>query len=83
MIGSIRRECLDHVIVYDARGLRRVLNVAYYLKSPTDLSLNKDTPVSRLVVSHADSDIVAIPEPASRQRYEHRAVKRCAHRFLP
>jgi putative transposase len=37
LIGSIRRECLDHIIVTKARGLRRVLDayVAYYLKSRT------------------------------------------------
>ena len=39
LIGSIRRECLDHIIIGNARGrgLRRVLNayVQYYLKSRT------------------------------------------------
>jgi transposase InsO family protein len=35
LIGSIRRECLDHIIISNERGLRRVLDeyVAYYLKS--------------------------------------------------
>jgi putative transposase len=46
VIGSIRRECLDHVIVFNAAGLRRVVAayIAYYMRSRTDLSLGKDTP---------------------------------------
>jgi transposase InsO family protein len=36
-IGSIRRECLDHLIVLNAAGLQRVVNsyVAYYMRSRT------------------------------------------------
>jgi transposase InsO family protein len=64
LIGSIRRECLDHIIVGNARGLRRVLNayVEYYLKSRTHLSLSKDAPMSRPVASPSDGEIVAIPQ---------------------
>jgi hypothetical protein len=49
LIGSIRRECLDHVIVLRAAGLRRVLvdYVAYYMNTRTHLSLGKDAPASR------------------------------------
>ena len=41
VIGSIRRECVDHVIVVNAAGLHRVLTdyVAYYLRSRTHLAL--------------------------------------------
>ena len=41
-IGSIRRECLDHVIVLSAAGLWRVLNdyIAPYTRSRTHLSLD-------------------------------------------
>ena len=48
VIGSIRRECLDHVIVRNERHLRRVLRsyMAYYNKSRTHLSLNKGVRVS-------------------------------------
>ena len=44
VIGSIRRECLDHVIVINERHLRRVLfsYVDYYHRSRTHLSLDKD-----------------------------------------
>jgi hypothetical protein len=43
VIGSIRRECLDHVIVVNATGLHRVLSnyVAYYLRSRTRLALGR------------------------------------------
>ena len=46
-IGSVRRECLDHVCVLTAAGLRRVLKayVAYYSHTRTHLSLNEDTPL--------------------------------------
>ncbi len=45
LIGSIRRECLDHVIVINEAGLRRVLTsyVAYYMRSRTHLALAKDS----------------------------------------
>jgi transposase InsO family protein len=51
-IGSIRRECLDHVIVLSAAGLQRIANayVAYYMRSRTHLSLEKDSPTSRPVM---------------------------------
>lgn len=55
VIGSIRRECLDHVIVVHEAGLRRVLAqyVRYYMYARTHLSLATDSPVPRLV--HARS----------------------------
>jgi len=45
VIGSIRRECLDHVIVLNATGLHRALAdyVAYCIRSRTHLALGKDT----------------------------------------
>jgi putative transposase len=76
LIGSIRRECLDHIIIGNERGLRRVLHayVAYYLKSRTHLSLSKDAPVSRPVASPSDGEIVAIPQLGGlHHRYERRA----------
>lgn len=63
LIGSIRRECLDHVIVVNEVGLRRVLAsyVAYYMRSRTHLALAKDSPVPRPVQSAATGRIVATP----------------------
>src|SRR5450756_2248757 len=51
LIGSIRRECLDHVIVLGEAHLRRILRAyaAYYNDIRTHRSLDKDAPVSRPV----------------------------------
>jgi len=51
LIGSIRRECVDHVIVFSERHLRHLLlcYMKYYNGSRTHLSLEKDAPVSRAV----------------------------------
>jgi transposase InsO family protein len=51
LIGSIRRECLDHVIVSGEANLRRILKsyADYYNSVRTHRSLNKDAPVSRSV----------------------------------
>src|SRR5712664_2718949 len=51
VIGSIRRDCLDHVIVFSERHLRHLLNSyqKYYNEARTHLSLHKDAPVSRAV----------------------------------
>jgi Integrase core domain len=49
LIGSIRRECLDHIVVFGERHLRHVLlcYVAYYNTVRTHLSLDKDAPIRR------------------------------------
>jgi hypothetical protein len=49
VIGSLRRECLDHVIVWNERSLHRHLQryLAYYHDWRTHLALDKDAPVSR------------------------------------
>src|SRR5262249_31259784 len=76
LIGSNRRECLDHIIISNERGLRRVLAayVDYYLNSRTHLALNKDAPISRSVAMPADGEIVAIPCLGRlHHRYERRA----------
>jgi transposase InsO family protein len=51
LIGSIRRECLDHVVVFGERHLRHVLlsYMQYYNDARTHLSLNKDAPAPRAV----------------------------------
>jgi transposase InsO family protein len=51
LIGSIRRECVDHILVLGETQLRRVLNsyADYYNCVRTHRSLNKDAPVSRPV----------------------------------
>ena len=51
LIGSIRRDCLDHVVVFGERHLRHLLRsyANYYNQNRTHLSLNKDTPASRAI----------------------------------
>ncbi len=51
VIGSIRRECLDHMIVFNAAHLRRLLKayVEYYNNDRTHLGLDKDTPHPRAI----------------------------------
>jgi transposase InsO family protein len=51
LIGSIRRECVDHFIVLGEAHLRRILQIyaRYYNDIRTHRSLNKDAPVSRQV----------------------------------
>ena len=53
LIGSIRRECLDHVVVFGEAHLRRILAAyaAYYNEVRTHLALGKDAPMSRPVQS--------------------------------
>jgi transposase InsO family protein len=47
LIGSVRRECLEHIIVLGEAHLRRVLR--YYNETRTHLALDKDAPLSRTV----------------------------------
>jgi transposase InsO family protein len=49
LIGSIRREFVDHIVVFGERRLRHVLRsyMSYYNSTRTHLSLNKDAPMSR------------------------------------
>jgi len=49
LIGSIRRECLEHIIVFGEAHLRRVLRsyASYYNETRTHRSLAKDAPVHR------------------------------------
>ena len=77
VIGSIRRECLDHIIVFNARHLRRVLNayLVYYNETRTHLALSKDTPVPRATSPPDEGDIIAFPQLGGlHHRYERRAA---------
>jgi hypothetical protein len=50
-IGSIRRDCLDHIIVFGEQHLRHLLRcyASHYNQSRIHLSLNKDAPLPRAV----------------------------------
>jgi transposase InsO family protein len=77
VIGSIRRECLDHVIVFHEASLRRTLNLYfdYYHRSRTHLSLGKDPPEPRPVQLPAMGSVVAVPQVGGlHHRYERQAA---------
>jgi putative transposase len=77
LIGSLRRECLDHVIILSQRHLRRVLAqyVSYYHGARTHLSLEKDAPTSRRVHAPTEGRVVAFAEVGGlHHRYERRAA---------
>src|SRR5712692_10192815 len=61
LIGSIRRECLDNVVVFGERHLRHLLTLyqEYYNEARTHLSLSKDAPAPRAV--QAVGSIIAKP----------------------
>jgi transposase InsO family protein len=63
VIGSIRRECLDHIVIFNERHLRRVLSsyADYYQRTRTHLSLDKDCPDSRPIQHRSVGRVVAIP----------------------
>ena len=77
LIGSIRRECLDHEIVVDESSLRRVLNsyFEYYDPTRTHLSLDKDAPVPWSIQAPELGRIVELPQVGGlHHRYERRAA---------
>jgi transposase InsO family protein len=77
VIGTIRRECLDHVIVLNEASLCRHLKsfLEYYHQSRTHLSLEKDTPESRSVQPPELGRVVAVPQVGGlHHRYERRAA---------
>jgi putative transposase len=77
VIGSIRRECLDHIVIFNERHLRRVLssNVDYYQRTRTHLSLDKDCPQPRPLMPPTLGRVVAIPQVSGlHHRYERLAA---------
>jgi len=77
VIGTLRRECLDHVIVLNEASLYRHVKsfLAYYHESRTHLSLAKDPPEPRPVHPPAFGAVVAIPQVGGlHHRYERRAA---------
>ena len=64
-IGSIRRECLDYIVIFNKRHLRRVLSkyIDYYHQTRTHLSLDKDCPDP--TPGHATRERTSRRHPAS------------------
>ncbi len=63
VIGSIRRDCLDHVVVLGERQLMRVLfnYTNYYNRVRTHLSLDKDAPEPRVIKPPDSGRVVKFP----------------------
>jgi putative transposase len=77
VIGSLRRECTDHVIVTGAAHLRRVLReyVAYYNADRTHVALDKDSPATRPVLPPGRGQVIALPRVGGlHHRYDRRAA---------
>jgi putative transposase len=77
LIGSIRREMLDHVIVLNDRHLKRVLSayIAYYHRFRTHLSLEMDCPQPRAVEPPEIGRVMALPEVGGlHHHYERQAA---------
>ena len=77
VIGSIRRECLDHLIVFNKRSLVRHLQAyaEYFQRTRTHLALQKDCPEPRRAQTPDAGPIVSIPEIGGlHHRYERRAA---------
>jgi putative transposase len=77
LVGSIRRECLDHLLVFNEASLRRALSsyFRYAGHSRTHLSLAKDAPEARAVQPPELGPMVELPEVGGlRHRYERRAA---------
>ena len=76
VIGSIRRECLDLVIVLNERHLRRVLRgyLAYYNVTRPHQSLANDSPRRRQVQPPSSGRILAVPEAGGFHHRYHRAA---------
>ena len=78
-IGSVRRELLDHVVVFNELHLRRLLRgyVAYYHDDRTHLGLVKATPTNRAPQTRraGDAEVIALPKLGGlHHRYEWRAA---------
>ncbi len=64
VIGTLRRECLDHLVVRNAAHLRRILAryVDYYHHSRPHRSLNSNAPIPREVEPPSMGEVIAIPQ---------------------
>ena len=61
LVGSIRRECLNHVIVFGEKHLRRILAeyFDYYHDARAHLSLDRNSPIRRSVCPPKQGKVVA------------------------
>ena len=76
LIGSIRRECLNHVIVFNDRHLKKMLRVyfGYYHTAQTHLALGKQCPQPRTVELPDQGTVIAFPHIGGLHREYRRAA---------
>jgi putative transposase len=76
-LGSLRRECLDHIIAFNESSLRRIVKAyfEYYEHSRTQLALEKDAPASRAIQPPILGRVIGLPELG---RLHHRYKRRAA-----
>ena len=77
LVGSIRRECLDHLVIFNEGSLRRILKsyFDYYLRSRTHLALSKDAPEPRPVQPSELGPVIELSEVGGlHHRYERQAA---------
>lgn len=77
LVGSIRRECLDHVIILGERHLRNILKsyFDYYEHTRTHMSLSKDAPWPHAVEPPELGHVVQVPQVGGlHHRYQRRAA---------
>jgi putative transposase len=77
VIGSIRCECLDHVIVFGKASLRRILSsyFSYYHETRPHLALGRDAPEPRPIQPPELGRVVALSRVGGlHHRYERRAA---------
>jgi putative transposase len=76
-IGSLRRECVDHLIVFNESSFRRIVKAyfEYYEQSRTHLALDKDAPASRAIQPPELGTVIELPQMGGlHHRYERRAA---------
>jgi len=77
VIGTLRRECLDHVVILGEGHLRRIIRqfLTYYHGTRTHLALDKDAPERRSVQPSESGTVIEIPQVGGlHHRYERRAA---------
>jgi putative transposase len=73
----MRRECLDHIVIFNERHLRRILlrYIDYYHRTRTHLSLDKDCADPRPIMPRRIGKVVAAPQvDGLHHRYERLAA---------
>jgi transposase InsO family protein len=79
-IGSLRRDCLDHVIAINERQLQKVIRsyVEYYHEDRTHLGLEKDSPEQRSIEPREMGEVVAFPRVGGLHHRYSRELQRAA-----